>query len=102
MDREVADTTSSSITLIPRTSPFTALHHSLTGDISCDPTLFPLLLELRCTRASLQRKTWANVKPSFWLLVMLLLDGWLNVSINHGEQNIPLCNQEVNLNVRLL
>lgn len=32
-----AERMSSSITLMPWTAPFTVLHHSLTGDISCDP-----------------------------------------------------------------
>lgn len=38
-EREGAGRMSYSITVILWTAPFTILHHSLTGDISCDPSL---------------------------------------------------------------
>lgn len=46
-----------SITVILWTAPFTILHHSLTGDISCDPSLFP------CHYNSMFKYTHTSVIP---------------------------------------
>lgn len=55
--RRTAERMSSSITLIPRTAPLKVLHHSLTGDISCDPTLFP------CYSNSVRKCTHTSIAP---------------------------------------
>lgn len=78
--RERRERMSFSITLIPRTAPFNVLHHCLTGDISCDPTLFPCFWNsmLKCTHTSKipkKKNLWkalATAKWSFQLLFMLL------------------------------
>lgn len=103
---------SSSITLIPRTAPFAVLCHLfdrryfLRPDSVSVPLKFPAQMytyehhSKRGEGKKIFERRWqlqSEAFSCFSCYCMANSHGWLKVSIDQGEQNIPLCTPEVNL-----